>query len=240
MTLADPRFPPLLAGHVAREGADPAVEAARRAAAGELGAGDLVWSRDSARAACALVLEPDVALAACCQMFALGAVAAGEALGHLCPPQVAVEFRWPGTLLVNGAAAGRVRVLSPEGAREAVPRHLVLAIEIDLAADARGELGEMPERTALAEEGAAHVTRTDVIAVVSKLLLAWLHTWSADGFRPIREPWLFRAEGRTREVEIEGRRGRVAGLDEDGNLMLAGADGRVVSIACLPHVEFVA
>ena len=85
-------------------------------------------------------------------------------------------------------------------------------------------------------EGAGDVTRSMVIETLSSCLLAWLHTWGSDGFRPVHDHWLYRAYGRDRSIEIEDARGQVIGLDEDGNLMLRGDDGRVVTRAFAPHV----
>jgi biotin-(acetyl-CoA carboxylase) ligase len=233
MHLAEPRFPPLLQGY-AVEGVDPLDDACRRAAAGALGAGDMVWSRDAQRADCALVLEPEVSLARAHQMAIVGAVALMETLGALCPPQLPVEFLWPDTLLLNGATAGRVRLAAPPIASEAVPDWLVLALSLSLRADGTGEPGETRDVTTLAEEGAADVTHTAVIEALAPRLLAWIHTWSADGFRPIREPWLFRAVGRAADITIEARTGRVLGLDDEAGLILRGADGRVASLVYRP------
>ncbi len=235
--LSDPTFPPRFAGHAAPKGTDAQGEATRRAATGDLGAGDLVWSRNTAKADCALVLEPEVSLARACQMAALAAVAMTETLGALCPPQVAVEFRWPDTILVNGGAAGRIRLATPRSTPDTVPAFLVVALTLDLTAEQRHEPGETKDVTSLAEEGAAHVTRTDVIEALAPRLLSWLHTWGEDGFRPIHDQWLFRAAGRTSDITIDGKTGRVAGLDEDGNLLLRTTAGRVETLPYLPHVE---
>ena len=63
MHLPDPSFPPLLSGHDV-PGAEGAFEAAcKRAATGELGAGDVVWSRNVDKVDMAVVLEPETALA---------------------------------------------------------------------------------------------------------------------------------------------------------------------------------
>jgi biotin-(acetyl-CoA carboxylase) ligase len=239
MHLPNPRIPPLFTGHAVK-GAGPFDEACRRAARGEYDAGDFIWSRNTARASCALVLEPDVSLTRSCQMAALAAVAVGETLGHLCPPQVAVEFRWPGTILVNGGDAGSVRLALAATSGEDPPAWLALGIDLHLQSrDRQHEPGLSKDFTSLSEEGAADVTSTDVIEALATRLLAWLHTWGDDGFRPVHDQWLFRAAGRTDDFSIEGQTGRVAGLDEDGNLMLRNGDGRVTTYAYLPHAMIV-
>ena len=78
MHMPDPTFPPLLTGHAVR-GNEPAFETAcARAAGGELGAGDVVWSRDTALIDLAVILEPDVPLETAVQMLPLAMVALGD------------------------------------------------------------------------------------------------------------------------------------------------------------------
>ena len=45
----------------------------------------------------------------------------GSGCGSLAPPQVGVMFRWPGTVTVNGAKVGDVRVVSSNADAGAVP-----------------------------------------------------------------------------------------------------------------------
>lgn len=227
----------MLTGHAVKAPVQPFDEACRRAQARVLGAGDLVWSRNTARADLALILEPEVGLSRALQMGPLACVAVAETLGFLAPPQLGVEFRWPGTVLVNGATAGVVRLAAALGVADVPPAWMVIGVTIDLVrTDRSAEPGERPEQTALAEEGAAEITRTDVIEALAPRFLAWIHTWSEDGFRPIHDQWLFRADGRERDIVIEGCRGRVLGLDEEANVILKPADGPARAIAYRPHV----
>ena len=122
MHLEDPQFPPMLKGHAVKAPAKPFAQACRLAQAGELGAGDVVWSRNAGRAQLAIVLEPEVALERALQMGPLLMVALGDCLGSLCPPKVAVQYRWPGGILLNGSVAGEVRVAAPRVAAERDPR----------------------------------------------------------------------------------------------------------------------
>jgi BirA family transcriptional regulator, biotin operon repressor / biotin---[acetyl-CoA-carboxylase] ligase len=240
----DPTFPPLFTGHAVKAPQTAVAEACRRAAIGELGAGDLVWSRNTAQVECALVLEPDVTLTRACQMAALGMVAVVETLGHLGPPQMPIGLRWPDTLLIDGAAAGSVRLWAAQSAPDKVPSWLVLAITLTLTAPANaGEPGDRLATTSLYDEGAGEITRTAVIEALATRLLAWLHTWGQDGFRPIHSQWLFYAEGRGTDVFVDHQLGRVLGLDEDGNLLFKRADGlpdaAAIALAFLPHVRTV-
>ena len=238
MSMRAPRIPPLLTGHAHAPSADAFEDACARARTGRLGAGDLVWSERIDQAAVALILEPETTVETALQMLPLAMVAAAEAVGSLVPPQVAVELRWPGTILVNGAAAGHVRIARPAGAGDAPPAWLVVGIAVDLAPRPRsGEPGERPEQTSLAEEGVADATRNTLIEAFATRLLAWLDTWTHDGFRPVQDHWLFRAIGRRNTIVVEGVEGRVLGLDAAAGLRLETVGGAVRHLHLLPYVD---
>jgi BirA family transcriptional regulator, biotin operon repressor / biotin---[acetyl-CoA-carboxylase] ligase len=234
----DPVLPPLITGHPVKAPETAHASACRRAALGEIGAADYVWSRNAAHVECALVLEPDVSLARACQMSALGFVAVAETLGHVGPPQMPIAFRWPDTLLVNEAICGHVRLTAPPTAPDKVPPWLVLSFDLALIFDDRkGEPGHRLAYTALDLEGAGDVTRSAVVETLARCLLAWLHSWADSGFRQIADHWRYAAEGRDHDITIDGSTGRVLGLDEDGGLMLRASDGKVEILPYLPHVE---
>jgi len=239
MHLDDPRFPPLLEARPVKAPRRPFAEACRLVRAGELGAGDLLWSRNTARAELAVVLEPEVALERALQMGPLMMVALGDCLGALAPPKVAIHYRWPGGILLNGALAGAVRLAAPGAALAEVPRWLVAGAELDIAAP-RKERTEW-SRTSLEEEAGRGLTRTDILQSLSAHFLTWLNIWQEEGFRPVHDQWLFRAEGREAPARFaRGREeieGRVVGLDEGAGLLLETGAGRVQSLDLLPHVE---
>ena len=134
MHLEDPQFPPLLEGHAVKAPKRPFAEACRLARARRLGAGDVVWSRNTGRAEFAVVLEPDVALERALQMGPLLMVALGDCLGSLCPPKVAIQYRWPGGILLNGAPAGEVRLAAARVPVAEIPAWLVVGAGLDIAA----------------------------------------------------------------------------------------------------------
>lgn len=243
MDIADPKLPPMLTGHALRAPDRPLAWAAQGAAAGRLGAADFVWSRDTSVVRFAIVLEPPCSLMQSFQMAALIEVALAEALGAVCPPQVAIGFRWPGEILINGARAGCVQFIAPavSGVRSdfvAVPPWIVVGAEIVLRRDNRlPEPGHDLETTALWEEGGGEVTRTALIEAVAPRILAWIHTWQEGGFRPIAEQWLFWAEGRKgAPVTIGGEVGHVLGRDDDGGLMFRPLSGQVRMVPFAQHV----
>ena len=79
-------------------------------------------------------------------------------------------------------------------------------------------------RTSLSEEAGPEITRTDILQSLAAHFLTWLNTWQDEGFRPVHDQWLFRAEGREAPITIvHGRasvEGQVLGLDESANLLV--------------------
>jgi BirA family transcriptional regulator, biotin operon repressor / biotin---[acetyl-CoA-carboxylase] ligase len=241
MHLEDPRFPPLLMGHDVKAPAQPMAEACRLAQAHALGAGDVVWSRNTARATLAIVLEPEVTLSRALQMAPLLMVALGDCLGALCPPQVAVQYRWPRDIVLNGTPAGEVRIAAPRNPPDQVPAWLVVGADLEIAAPLEDRRDW--SRTSLAEEAGPDITRTDVLQSVAAHFLTWLNTWGEAGFRPVHDQWLFRAIGREKAVAFpQGDKiveGHVVGLDESANLLLKTAAGKVRCLQFLDSVDLI-
>lgn len=232
----DPTFPPLLTGHDVSGGTRPLQAACEAAGTGRMGAGDVVWSRNEQRVGLALILEPEVPLARSVEMLPLAMVAAGDCLGALTPPQVAVMFRWPNVILINGGVAGGVHGAFGGAANVGqVPDWLVIAIELRHRRGPQdGEPGDTPDVTWLSEEGCAELTRTDLIESYSRHLLTWINSWQDEGFRPVHESWMFRAEGREEDTAI-GEGGTFVGLDDSGNLLYRTAGGEMRSSCLVDH-----
>src|ERR1700704_2320377 len=161
MHLEDPQFPPLLKGHAVKAPVGPFAQACRLARARKLGAGDVMWSRNTARAQLAIVLEPEVALERALQMAPLLMVALGDCLGSLCPPKVAIQYRWPAGILLNGSTAGEVRLAAPSVPAAEVPAWLAVGADLDIAAPRKDR--QEWSRTSLSEEAGPDITRTDVL-----------------------------------------------------------------------------
>jgi biotin-(acetyl-CoA carboxylase) ligase len=226
----DPVFPPLLTGHAVRMPLRPFAEASRRAAAGKLGAADVVWGRNRARADMAIVLEPEVPLRQALQMKPVMMVAVIDCLAALLPPHSAVLVRWPDKILVNLGEVGRIELAAAAAGAEEVPAWLVVGASIAIEHTDRGhEPGEMADLTALQEEGGRHLTRNTVLESLAAYFLSWLNTWTDAGLRPVHDHLIGRIEGYEEPADIgEGSarvRGRVLGLDDELNLLVKPDDG---------------
>lgn len=239
MTMADPVFPPLICGHAADTGAIPVQVALSRALAGELGAGDLVWSRAEHKADFAIVLEPEIDAAGTLAMVPLMMVAVADALGAIGPPNLALTFAWPAAIRANGAGLGGVKMEFPHGTRhDVVPSFAVIGVELAISwpAGAGREPGHMTATTVLHEEGCGDLDRTMIIEACARHFLSWLDAWQAEGFRAVHEHWMLRGPGigETVRAGVKGREveGEVIGLDENGGILLrTGKATRLISLA---------
>lgn len=231
--LADPVLPPILTAHAVDAARDVFAAAVAGARDGSYGAADCLWSRRTARAEFALVLEPDVPARRARQMGPLAFTAIADSLGSTMPPKTSVLLRWPGTILVNGAAAGEIRlamadVVSPD----VPPEWLVVGASIRLTrAPGRREPGEEPDVTVLFEEGGGDLDRTAVLQSAVAHVLAWLARWQDDGFACVHESFIGRVEGHETPAVIQSPEGpivdaRVIALTEDCELLVKDADGR--------------
>ena len=221
-----PEFPPMFRG-IAVGAAEPVFGTALAGVRdGRHAAGDLLWSEREDRAVACFVLEPDVPLDRASQMVPLLMVAIGDALGAIGPPNLALTFRWPGTVLANGASAGSVRAaVEPRCGPQEVPRFLVAGFRIDLFKPApEGEPGHDRDATFLHEEGCGDIGRTVLIEAVARHFLSWIDGWQANGFGAAHENWLARSHDIDQSMRItrggETFEGRMAGLDENGGLLI--------------------
>jgi len=230
-----PTFPPLLSGERVRPGIDPfekAIAAARTA-----DPGTVFWSPDEAIMQAALVLAPETTLDRTMAMVFAAACGLNDALGALAPPELAVHHVWPDAVKANGAFCGTLRAASDATAAGDAPNWFVVSVSISIAAG-DVEPGGSPEITALAEEGCAHLTTIRLLESWSRHTLVWINRWLEDGFKPLHDAWLSRAEGHGGEVVFEHggtvRRGRFIGLDEFGDMLLETPDGtRQLSLLCM-------
>jgi biotin-(acetyl-CoA carboxylase) ligase len=224
MTISEPRFPPLIAGHCVAT-ADPFVVAAKQAASGDAGAGDLYWSDTEHRLRAAIVLEPDADAVHVEAVHLATMVALGDCVGALSPPEVGIFYRWPDTICVNGGVVGFARFIAGLKGASAVPAWLVTGVDVSIRAeDPALEPGLTPDVTTLWEEGCGEVRLLPLLESFSRHLNTWIHTFETEGTRPVHEAWLARAERRGESIAVklggEERTGTFLGLDESGDLIL--------------------
>ena len=166
------------------------------------GAGTLAWVRSAARAEAAVVLEPEMPLAAARLAFHVGLNALADALTVLGPANMPVSFRWPGTVLVNAGRVGEFRIFAPPDARDdAVPDWLLIGFECRLAQ--RDEAGLVPGETSLADEGFEDITAEALTEAWARHLLAGLDEWQNKGPRRASEKFLARLADHAQTPEVK-------------------------------------
>ncbi len=200
-----------------------AVEACREGTA-EVGSFYLVDSQS--RLDLAVVLGPEVEPRRCWEMLFLSAVAFGDAVGAIAPPELAVHYRWPAAIQINGAAAGRVRLaIAPETDETGAPLWMALGLVAAVQPEEEGaEPGVYLDRTTLANEGAVDISVVDWAEAFARHLLVWIHNWEEDGFRQVHKIWWGRHDPKAERFswEEKGKRlsGKPIGLDEHGSLLV--------------------
>ncbi len=200
MTSGLPDLPTVFGPVIAlRESGDALSHAVRMAPTH--GAGTLAWVRSSARIEAAVVLEPELPLAAARPALFAATSALADALGAHGPAEVAITIGWPATLRVNAGRIGQARLAWPQGAPEdAVPDWLVVGIEARLSFPAGWEAGLDLHQTALREEGWAEedVSAADLTAAWARHLMAglaeWQHPGPQGGFARMASRYLDRLE----------------------------------------------
>ena len=218
-------------------------EAARRADAGAP-EGTVVWSREQTGGRgrrgrhwaspvgnlyTSTILRPDCPA----QRAAELGFAAALAVADIVPAGREVRVKWPNDVLVDGGKIAGILLESAIGQTGQV-QHVVAGIGVNV--------GFAPQLPEMRYPGSA--LGGSVEAALEKLaaaLAARLSEWRREGFETVRAAWLAKAGPLGTEVDVklgEGLvRGRFAGLDREGALLLDTAMGprKIVSGELLGH-----
>jgi len=202
-------LPPLFTAVRLRESGDAFAHAC--AIAPQAGAGTFVHVGRYDLLEFAVVLEPEEPLVSARRAFFAGMAALADAIAAHCPPEKAVEFLWPDTILYDGALIGGCRLGWPEGAAEdAEPDWLVFGGQLIAARLMDVEAGLAPDSTSLEEEGFAEPQA--LMESFARHLMLHVDAWANRGFRKVADPYLARLR---REAAGERR-----GIDGNGDLLV--------------------
>jgi len=174
-----------------------------------------------------LVLRPPVAAAQAPLLTFVAAAALAEALGRWIDPAL-IEIKWPNDLLVEGRkVAGILLEARTEGARAGC---VVVGLGVNVAGDPARFPPEIRETAGIVGRFAPSAPEgLDVLCGFLEAFEELYERFLAEGFAAIRPRWdrWFAMAGR--EVTVHGGkaplRGRVAGLGDDGALVLEAPDG---------------
>ncbi|WP_428645049.1 DUF4444 domain-containing protein [Roseibium sp.] len=224
------QFPPLFQGEELTGRADPFERATALAIAGT-DPGTVAFNLAGDRLKACLVFTPEVPLEEAMIMLPVCGLGFQAALGTLAPPEVAVHLEWDGTIRVNGAVCGRLRVKASGNDPDAVPDWLVVGLEFNMTSPG-GSPGSDPDITYLMEEGCADVTAAQLLECWVRHSLYWINRWLDDGPRPVHADWRALVPSLGEPVEIDGRSGTFVGVDEHfGMLMRTGEETVLIPLS---------
>lgn len=237
-----PRLPPFY-GLAQFQWLDSTSEEAKRLAAAGAPEGTLVWALEQTAGHgrrgrpwisppgnlyMSLLLRPGCRAGTAAQLGFAAALAVGEAILHWLPPRIELCYKWPNDVLLDGRKVSGI-LLESQAAADGQTAWLVLGLGINLVSSPDDNDVEHPA-TSLAAVGLGGVMPEAMLESVGEAFIGWYERWCSDGFAPVREAWLARAQGlgATIRVRLPGEEaaGCFAGLDEDGVLLLDGAEGR--------------
>lgn len=225
---------------------DSTNDEAKRLAEAGAGDGTLVWAEAQRRGRgrrgaewlsppgnlyVSLVLRPDCAPVEALQLSFAASLALVGGLSALVPPLAEVTCKWPNDVLLNHRKVAGLLLESSTTTDDRLD-WLVLGMGVNVASAPR----DLPyPATSLHAEGCGPVTAAEVLEGFSRHFLTWVNTWLDDGFAPLRDAWLLRAEGKDDEITVnlegESFSGRFVDIDAAGALIVetAGKGRRVVT-----------
>ena len=206
------------AARLAEQGAPEGTVVWAREQTGGRGRRGRFWASPVGNLYSSTILRPDCPAARAAELGFVAALAVADTV----PQGRGVRVKWPNDVLVDG---GKVAGILPESAVDGDGRaeHVILGIGVNV--------GFAPSLPEMRYPGAA--LGGTVEAALGKLTAALarrLGQWRRDGFPAIRAEWLATAGPIGQEVDVrlgdELVRGRFAGMDGDGALLLDTAAGR--------------
>ena len=224
-----PDLPPLYDAH--RLDAPDAFAAAVAAAQDGAEAAAFFWSSRQDAADMAVVLRPDERQKHPLNVAYVAMNALGDALAHLLPVELPVEYEWPDRVLINSGVVGGIRLAAAEAPIGVAPDWVVLGVLLAVEADPEDEPGDHPDVTTFGDELGPddRPTATDILEAFGRTFLQWISRWQDEGFAPVARAWLDRSLGRHGPVFGRTHFLKVRGIDDDGSALLE--QERIVRVA---------
>jgi BirA family biotin operon repressor/biotin-[acetyl-CoA-carboxylase] ligase len=212
-------------------------EAKRRAEAGERGPLWIIaerqtagrgrrgraWDSPAGNLMTTLLLDPVCSPGEAARLSFVAALSVHDLVSNACPGQAAA-LKWPNDVLLEGKKCAGILLEAASASGHTLP-WVAIGIGVNLV--------HAPENTpfpacALSQYGAT-LTPDQALTRLAAAWEKWFALWREQGFSPIRTAWLERASGLAAPIAVRlasgEMRGRFAGLDADGGLMLHGEDG---------------
>jgi BirA family transcriptional regulator, biotin operon repressor / biotin---[acetyl-CoA-carboxylase] ligase len=176
-----------------------------------------VWASPVGNLYTSTILRPDCAAPRAAEL----GFAAALAVADIVPADRAVRVKWPNDVLVDGGKIAGILFESAIGQTGQV-QHVVAGIGVNV--------GFAPELPEMRYRGSALGGSVETaLEKLTAALAARLAEWRREGFATVRAAWLAKAGPLGAEVDVklgDGLvRGRFAGLDREGALLLDTASG---------------
>ena len=189
-----------------------------------------IWVSPPGNLYVSVILRPACETRSVAQLSFVAALAVLDLLDGLLPGRA--RCKWPNDVLVDGGKVAGILLESALGPGGRVD-WVVLGVGVNLASHP-GLEGPIPS-TSLAEAGGPMLVPEDALPSVLAALAQRRQEWETQGFAAVRRAWIARAHGLGGPVTVTNGDKQLAGvfegLDEEGALVLAQADGARLSIA---------
>jgi len=181
------------------------------------------WVSEPGNLYASLVLRPQATPAQAAQLGFAASLAIGDACLKFLP-KAALAFKWPNDVLLGGRKAAGILLESEAEGSDL--RFVVLGLGVNLASfPATADFPAISLKAA-----GADVAPAAFLEALAPALLVWYERWRSAGFAALRQAWLGRAWGLNQPLEArlpgETVKGRFAGLDDDGRLLLDAKSGQ--------------
>ena len=175
-----------------------------------------------------VILRPAIPPHDASQITLLTGVAVAEAISAVCPEQVGIK--WPNDLLIGGRKV--CGILTETRIAKGVIDSIVVGVGLNVNMEKAGfDPAHRETATSLREETGRDHSREDLLILLCERFEQWYEIFLRDGFAPVREGWLARAEMAGKRLQVlfrdEVQEGVFAGIDRDGALLIASEQGAV-------------
>jgi BirA family biotin operon repressor/biotin-[acetyl-CoA-carboxylase] ligase len=178
-----------------------------------------------------IILRPAIPPREASQITLLAGVAVTEAISAVCPELVGIK--WPNDLLIGGRKV--CGILTETRMAKDVIDSVVVGIGLNVNMErADFDPAHRETATSLRDETGRDYSRQDLLLLICERFETWYEIFLRDGFVPVREGWLARAEMAGKRIRVffrdEVREGAFADIDMDGALLIADEQGAVSRI----------
>ncbi|MCL2669167.1 MAG: biotin--[acetyl-CoA-carboxylase] ligase, partial [Syntrophaceae bacterium] len=173
-----------------------------------------------------LLLRPPISPSLAPGLSLMTGVAVAEAVRRYCPS--GVGLKWPNDVRIGGHKV--CGILAETLLKGKSLKAVVIGIGLNVNIDRNAFDPELRGlATSLGTETGKRLVREEVAVTLFASLDYWYERFLKEGFPPVREAWLSLSELEGQKIRIlfqgEEREGRVAGIDQDGALLICDDQG---------------